>query len=79
MLDELKKSVGEETAQEILEGKKNVVASCGSGMTAGVVWLGLRLLGVQNVGVYDEASYVSIVAGMIANGLVELDWLCYES
>jgi len=55
MLEELKKAVGEEHAQAILEGKRNVVASCGSGMTAGVLWLGLNILGVRNVGIYDES------------------------
>lgn len=26
-------------------------------MTAGVLWLGLKLLGVQNVALYDEVSH----------------------
>jgi len=55
MLEELKKAVGEEHAQAILDGKRNVVASCGSGMTAGVLWLGLNILGVRKVGIYDES------------------------
>ncbi len=33
--------------------EKPIVASCGSGVTAGVVALGLYLLGVENVPVYD--------------------------
>ena len=54
ILDELKKAVGEEETQAILEGKRKVVTSCGSGMTAGVLWLGLNLLGVKGVALYDE-------------------------
>ena len=54
ILDELKKAVGEEETQAILEGKRKVVTSCGSGMTAGVLWLGLNLLGVNGVALYDE-------------------------
>ena len=54
VLEELKKAVGEEETQAILEGKRKVVASCGSGMTAGVLWLGLNLLGVKGAALYDE-------------------------
>lgn len=54
ILEELKKAVGEEETKAILEGKRKVVASCGSGMTAGVLWLGLNLLGVKGVALYDE-------------------------
>lgn len=54
ILDELKKAAGEEETRAILEGKRKVVTSCGSGMTAGVLWLGLNLLGVKGVALYDE-------------------------
>ena len=54
ILGELKKAVGEEETKAILEGRRKVVASCGSGMTAGVLWLGLNLLGVKGVALYDE-------------------------
>ena len=54
ILEELKKAVGEQETQAILEGKRKAVASCGSGMTAGVLWLGLNLLGVKGVALYDE-------------------------
>jgi len=40
----------------IIEGEKSVVTTCGSGMTAAVLWLGLRLIGVQNIALYDEVS-----------------------
>jgi len=55
VLEELKKAVGKEETQAILEGKRKVVASCGSGMTAGVLWLGLNLLGAKGVALYDES------------------------
>ena len=56
VLEELKKSVGEEETQVILEGRRKVATSCGSGMTAGVLWLGLNLLGVKGVALYDEVG-----------------------
>ena len=54
ILEELKKAAGEEEVEAILGGKRKVIASCGSGMTAGVLWLGLNLLGVKGVALYDE-------------------------
>ncbi|KAF9451775.1 Rhodanese-like protein [Macrolepiota fuliginosa MF-IS2] len=51
----LEGSVGHEQAQLIINGKKPIVTTCGSGMTAGVLWLGLRLLGVKNIALYDES------------------------
>lgn len=54
ILEELKKAVGEEETEDILQGRRKVVTSCGSGMTAGVLWLGLHLLGVKGVALYDE-------------------------
>jgi thiosulfate/3-mercaptopyruvate sulfurtransferase len=50
----LDNAVGAAEANKIVQGKRPVVASCGSGMTAGVLWLGLQLLGVKQVGLYDE-------------------------
>ncbi|KDQ63871.1 hypothetical protein JAAARDRAFT_120799 [Jaapia argillacea MUCL 33604] len=48
-------AVGVEYAEKIIKGERNVVATCGSGMTAGHVWLGLKLLGAQDIGLYDES------------------------
>jgi thiosulfate/3-mercaptopyruvate sulfurtransferase len=53
----LESLVGKEYADQIRSGKRGVIASCGSGMTAGVVWLSLQLMGVKNIGLYDEASF----------------------
>lgn len=53
-------AVGHEQAQLIIDGKKSVITTCGSGMTAGVLWLGLKLLGVKNVALYDEVRGLTI-------------------
>ncbi|KAI0314984.1 Rhodanese-like protein [Amylostereum chailletii] len=58
--DELKRAlvdaVGEEHAKQILDGKRSVTASCGSGMTAGVLYLGLKLIAESSrVAIYDES------------------------
>jgi thiosulfate/3-mercaptopyruvate sulfurtransferase len=50
----LEASVGIERADLIDKGVIPVVTSCGSGMTAGVLWLGLKLLGVNQISLYDE-------------------------
>ncbi|KAI9057187.1 Rhodanese-like protein [Trametes sanguinea] len=55
ILSALEEALGPERTQEVLQGRRRVVTSCGSGMTAGVLWLGLKLLGVERVGLYDES------------------------
>lgn len=60
MIAALEEALGTQNAKEVLEGKRGVVTSCGSGMTAAVIWLGLQLLGVRRVGLYDEVSPVPI-------------------
>ena len=50
----LDNAIGAAEADQIIQGKRPVVASCGSGMTAGVLWLGLQVLGVKQVGLYYE-------------------------
>ncbi|KAI0336039.1 Rhodanese-like protein [Cubamyces sp. BRFM 1775] len=55
LLTALEEALGPERTQEVLSGKRQVVTSCGSGMTAGILWLGLKLLGVERVGLYDES------------------------
>ena len=54
--------MGEEEVENILRGERRVVTSCGSGMTAGVLWLGLNLLGVKGVALYDEVRPFSPVS-----------------
>lgn len=46
--------IGADHAQVVLTGKRPITTSCGSGMTAGILWLGLKLLGAPNVALYDE-------------------------
>lgn len=58
VLEALKSSLGAERVQEVLSGQRRIVASCGSGMTAGVLWLGLQLLGVQSAAIYDEVRSI---------------------
>ena len=47
-------AIGVDQAQLVLTGKRSITTSCGSGMTAGILWLGLKLLGAPNVALYDE-------------------------
>lgn len=52
--EELIKALGEEYFQEVLSGKRSVINSCGSGMSAAIIWLALRILGVESA-IYDES------------------------
>lgn len=49
-------TVGRAEVERILKGERPVITSCGSGMTAGVLWLGLQLLGAHKIGLYDEVK-----------------------
>ncbi|KAF5368406.1 hypothetical protein D9758_002369 [Tetrapyrgos nigripes] len=51
----LEDAVGQDRASRIIKGELPVVTSCGSGMTAGILWLGLKLLGAPQTAVYDES------------------------
>ncbi|KIL71073.1 hypothetical protein M378DRAFT_96038 [Amanita muscaria Koide BX008] len=53
--DALENAIGSERAELVIKGKIPVVTSCGSGMTAGILWLGLKLLSVNNISIYDES------------------------
>jgi thiosulfate/3-mercaptopyruvate sulfurtransferase len=55
----LEATIGHEQAGLLIEGKKPAVTTCGSGMTAGVLWLGLSLLGVKNPALYDEVHLLN--------------------
>jgi thiosulfate/3-mercaptopyruvate sulfurtransferase len=56
----LVKAIGEDNAKSVLAGERSIITSCGSGMTAGVLWLGLRILGAQKVSLYDEVRGYSM-------------------
>ncbi|KAK7058263.1 hypothetical protein VNI00_001894 [Paramarasmius palmivorus] len=51
----LDEAIGPENTQSIINGERSAITTCGSGMTAGILWLGLRLLGGQRVSLYDES------------------------
>ena len=74
----LQEALGPERAKEVFDGKRQVVTSCGSGMTAGVLWLGLKLLGVEHVGLYDEVRESSPVTNLhlLIGVYAVLDRLC---
>jgi len=47
---------GDRMLQMILGGEKTVIVSCGSGMTAAIIWLALQELGTKGkVALYDES------------------------
>jgi thiosulfate/3-mercaptopyruvate sulfurtransferase len=52
----LEDAVGTENAGLILDGQRRVTTTCGSGMTAGILWLGLKLINETTpVALYDES------------------------
>lgn len=72
-------AIGAEQAESIIKGERPVITSCGSGMTAGILWLGLKLLGVDKVGLYDEVSLFwrkNDVSQLICKMSQVLDWVC---
>jgi thiosulfate/3-mercaptopyruvate sulfurtransferase len=75
----VKGSVGVEQAGLIFDGIAPVVTSCGSGMTAGVLWLGLKLLGVEHISLYDEVRYDDLLPPCVLMTSIVLDWLCHTS
>ncbi|KAF8922322.1 Rhodanese-like domain-containing protein [Mucidula mucida] len=50
-------AVGEQAVEAIIKGEASVATTCGSGMTAAVLWLGLKLVNAQKVALYDEVSH----------------------
>lgn len=60
--EELHKAAGDKYTQQILSGERGLVTTCGSGMTAAILWLGInRIWEAENkapgdVGLYDEVS-----------------------
>ena len=71
LLKALEQAVGPAYAQAVLKGERGVIASCGSGMTAGVIWLALKSLGAERVALYDEASSMFI-------DLVDVAYWCHS-
>jgi hypothetical protein len=71
--------IGSRNVEKILDGKASAITTCGSGMTAGILWLGLQLLRAPKVALYDEVrlNSISYVRGCFMSPAV-LDRLCYE-
>ncbi|KAK4055823.1 hypothetical protein OIO90_003077 [Microbotryomycetes sp. JL221] len=62
---------GQETWQQVKNGDRGVFSTCGSGMTAAVIWLALKVAGrEQNAGLYDESwtGYASRPESKIEKG-----------
>lgn len=59
-----KETMGEETWDKVKAGEKGVVGSCGSGMTAAVLLLGLERCGVSKTGLYDGSwtEYTQLIS-----------------
>ncbi|KAH7911220.1 Rhodanese-like protein [Hygrophoropsis aurantiaca] len=55
LLKALIDAIGADQAELVIQGKRSITASCGSGMTAGVLWLGLKLLAAPKIAIYDES------------------------
>ena len=72
----LETAVGPAEVKKILKGERSVITSCGSGMTAGVLWLGLQLLGAQKVGLYDEVELNSLFRLLFSYFLLQ-SWTGY--
>ena len=49
-------SIGDTELAKILEGERVATTTCGSGMSAAIVWLALQELGAKRVALYDEVS-----------------------
>jgi len=68
----LEDAVGTEYTRLILEGQRRVTTTCGSGMTAGILWLGLKLINETTpVALYDESwmGYASRPQSKIDKGV----------
>ena len=62
----LEDAVGTEYARLILEGQRLVTTTCGSGMTAGILWLGLKLINETTpVALYDEVRRTPVMVWTI--------------
>ncbi|GJJ08834.1 hypothetical protein Clacol_003053 [Clathrus columnatus] len=74
---ELKNAVGHNFARQILSGEKGLVATCGSGMTAAILWLGISRIWeaegktLPTIRLYDESwtGYASRKESEISKGV----------
>jgi thiosulfate/3-mercaptopyruvate sulfurtransferase len=49
----LQATLGNAYFGQVLQGTRQVISTCGSGMTAAIIWLALRVVGVDSA-IYDE-------------------------
>lgn len=59
--------LGTEFTKQVKAGERSIITTCGSGMTAGGLWLGLRLLDVKKIGLYDEVGSSHCLAKLTLN------------
>ncbi|KII84014.1 hypothetical protein PLICRDRAFT_180031 [Plicaturopsis crispa FD-325 SS-3] len=52
--EKLSEVVGKEQVDDVLKGKKQVVDTCGGGLSAAIIWVALQSIGVESV-LYDES------------------------
>jgi thiosulfate/3-mercaptopyruvate sulfurtransferase len=69
--------LGVEFMKQAKEGERSIITSCGSGMTAGVLWLGLQLLQIKSIRLYDEVSLTSRLP--LQYLIVSKSWTGYAS
>lgn len=72
-------AIGVDQTQLVLTGKRSITTSCGSGMTAGTLWLGLKLLGAPNVALYDEVCPDQAWSRLVTNKFDPQSWTGYAS
>jgi thiosulfate/3-mercaptopyruvate sulfurtransferase len=79
IIDLLIEVVGENQLEQIMTGERTVVTSCGSGITAGILWLGLKLIGAKNVALYDEVSLTFVQIVLRLSGPRAQSWTGYAA
>lgn len=58
----LETALGTDVAHEIISGARKVTTSCGSGMTAAILWLGLKTINDSiPVSLYDEVWHLTFI------------------
>lgn len=67
-------AIGRERVDLITQGRLRVITSCGSGMTAGILWLGLKQMGINQIALYDEVIFLLPSA---ESNLMKQSWTGY--
>lgn len=86
--DEIRKSLGSEYGNQILAGERRVVMTCGSGMTAAVLWLGLSSIWEAQqrtappLAIYDEVRLSQVKENILffnSSSHPVVDWICSQT